>query len=609
MSFFNVLSLAGGIALFLYGMNIMGAGLEKIAGGKVEGVLQRVTSSTVKGVALGAVITGLIQSSAGTTVIVIGLVNSGILKFTQGIGVVMGANIGTTVTAQLLRLSDISGDNFFMQMLKPSALAPLVAFIGIILYFFLKDPKKRNVGQILLGFGILFTGMFTMEDALMPLRESELFMQLFSSLQNPFLGILAGAVVTALIQSSSASVGLLQALAATGVVTWSSAIPIIFGQNIGTTSTGLIASAGASKSARRIAVVHLYFNIIGTALFMAVLYAIQYTFGLPFWNEAMSRGDIANFHTLFNVVTTVIFIPFTKLLARLAEMTVRDKPEDEHDELILTVLDDRLYASPTLALQQAAKAVEQMATNARMNQRDAIPLLFKHSQRAVDLANEREDVVDKLDVSVSNYLINMNDLDLSETESHEVTLLLNFVTEFERIGDYAINVVERAGEVFDKQIVFSETAHEELLLLNKAVGETLDTTIQAFKNRDLLAAGRVEPLEETVDVICEVLRERHIDRLKLGRCSIDAGIIFLAVLTDYERISDHCSNVAARLVSADEQTGHFNTHELRRNMHTGQQARYNELLEEYNQKYLVPLEGIDPACVGTQMEEGEQMSF
>lgn len=589
MTFFDVVSLAGGLALFLYGMNIMGAGLEKMAGGKVEGVLQKLTSNTVKGVGLGAAITALIQSSSGTTVILIGLVNSGIMQFAQAIGVIMGANIGTTVTGQLLRLSDISGDSFWLQLFKPSTLAPAVAFVGMILYMFFKSQKKRNIGQILMGFGILFTGMFGIEAAVMPLRDSPWFAQLFTSLQNPFLGLLAGALVTAVIQSSSASVGILQALTTTGLVTWSSAIPIILGQNIGTCSTGLIASVGTSKSAKRVAVVHLYFNVIGALLFMGIIYAIEYIWGFPFWNDTMNKGDIADFHTLFNVAATLIFLPFTKLLARLAEWTVREKPEDVHEELVLTVLDERLYASPSLAVQQARKAILQMATTSRLNQRDAIPMLFEHNQKKVELANEREDVVDKLDVRVSNYLVKMADLDLSEEESRQVTLLLNFVTEFERIGDYADNVIGRGGEVFDKQIEFSEPAKLELTVLNDAVSEIMDLTVKSFQDNDFLAAGRVEPLEETVDLICEILRERHISRLKNGLCNIDAGIVFLSVLTDYERISDHCSNIAARMLSEDSETGHFNTHELRRNMHEGQLAHYNDLLEEYNQKYIPQL--------------------
>ncbi len=333
MTVFNVVSLAGGLGFFLYGMTIMGNGLEKAVGDKTQGILQRLTSSTFKGVLLGTLITALIQSSAGTTVIAIGLVNSGILQFSQALGVVMGANIGTTITAQILRLTDISGDSLFLQLLSPTTLAPLMALAGAMLFVFSKRPKKQNVGQILIGFGILFFGMFAMEDAVLPLRDSPLFIEMFAKLQNPLLGILAGAIVTAAIQSSTASVGILQALSATGFVTWGSAIPIIFGQNIGTCVTGLIASAGASRSAKRVAISHLYFNVIGTGLFMAVLYFIKAAFGLPFWGSPIDKGGIANFHTLFNVITTLIFIPFSQVLVKLSEWTVPEKEGDTHPEL------------------------------------------------------------------------------------------------------------------------------------------------------------------------------------------------------------------------------------------------------------------------------------
>ncbi|MEG2833421.1 MAG: Na/Pi cotransporter family protein, partial [Ruthenibacterium sp.] len=359
MTIFNVISLAGGIALFLYGMSIMGSGLEKVAGGKMEAVLQKLTSSTVRAVLFGALITGVIQSSAGTTVIVIGLVNSGIMQLSQAIGVIMGANIGTTVTGQILRLSDVSGGGLFMELVKPSNLAPIVAFFGAILYVFFKAPKKRNIGQILVGFGLLFTGMTAMTAAVEPLRDSPLFIKLFTSLQNPFLGVLAGALVTVAIQSSSASVGILQALSSTGIVTWGSAIPIILGQNIGTCSTPLMASVGASKAAKRSAMVHLYFNVIGTALFMAAIYGAKAVFKFSWWDATMNMGDIANFHTLFNVVVTVLFIPFTRVLARLAELTIPDKEGDATD-IEIPVLDERLFNSPAVAIQQAKSAVETM---------------------------------------------------------------------------------------------------------------------------------------------------------------------------------------------------------------------------------------------------------
>lgn len=597
MTILDVIALAGGLGLFLYGMTIMGSGLEKVAGGKTEAILQKLTSSTWKGVILGALITAVIQSSSGTTVIVIGLVNSGILQFSQALGIVMGANIGTTVTGQLLRLSDISGDSLILQLLKPSGFAPMLAFIGAVLFVFFKSQKRRNVGQILVGLGILFTGMQAMEHAVVPLQDSPLFIQVFTTLQNPVLGVLAGTLVTAAIQSSSASVGILQALTTTGAVRWGNAIPIILGQNIGTCITAIIASVGASRAAKRVAVSHLFFNVIGTVLWLLGIYGVKAAVGgFSFWDQPMNMGDIANFHTVFNLVTTLFFIPFSGVLVKLATWAVPEQKGETHPELAPVVLDSRLYASPSVAIGQARKAVEQMAEVGRLNQQNAVTILLNHNEEDIQLAEQREDVVDKLDVAVTNYLVNMTELELSEYESREVTTLLNFVTEFERIGDYAINVVERSGEVFDKGVRFSEAARRELGVLSDAVGEIFDLTIAAFAHSDLDEAARVEPLEETVDMICETLRERHIRRLKEGNCNIEAGIIFLEVLTDYERISDHCSNVAARLLSVEEDE--MDLHTLRRSLHAGGQERYNHAVKRYKEKYAALLDEAEgaPSC-------------
>ncbi len=588
MTIFSFITLIGGLALFLYGMNVMGNGLEKIAGGRTESVLQKLTSSTTKGVLFGAIATALLQSSSGTTVIVIGLVNSGIMQLQQAAGVVMGANIGTTMTSQLLRLTDISSDNVFLTMLKPSTLAPAVAFAGMILYLFVKNGKKKNIGQIMLGFGVLFSGMFAMEDAVRPLRESPLFEEMFSSLQNPLFGILAGALVTAAIQSSSASVGILQALTVTGIVTWSSAVPIILGQNIGTCVTGLLASIGATKAAKRVAFFHLYFNIIGTTIFIVAIYAIESIFGFPSWNDSIGRGDVANFHLLFNVVATLMFLPFTKQLVKLSEFTVRDKPGESYPELETTPLDARLYTSPSLALAQAERAVGQMAQVGCLMQTDSVQSLVNYSEEKSELMMRREGVMDKLEVKVSNYLIEMNKRDLSDEESQEVTSLLGYVTDFERIGDHLVNIMERGGEVYDKEIRFSAKAQEELLVLNEAVGEILVMASQVFTGENDEVARRVEPLEETIDAICQYLRERHVTRLKDGKCSIEAGIVFLSVLADYERISDHCSNIATRALCAKSE--YNDVHALHKELQVQAQAHDNALRVQYNLQYFGRLE-------------------
>ena len=586
MTIFNVINLAGGIALFLYGMSIMGTGLEKLAGGKMEAVLQRLTSSVWKAVLLGAILTGLIQSSAGTTVICIGLVNSGIFTLSQAIGIIMGANIGTTVTGQLIRLSDISGSGWLLTMLKPSTFSPIVAFVGAVLFVFLKSPKKRNIGQICMGFGILFTGLFTMENAVAPLKDSPLFVRLFTSLQNPFLGVLAGALVTVAIQSSSASVGILQALSSTGVVTWGSAIPIILGQNIGTCSTPLIASMGASTAAKRSAIVHLYFNVIGSAIFLAAVYGLKAAGLFPFWNDVMTKGDIANFHTLFNVVVTLLFMPFTRALAWLAERTIPEK-EGEAADLSMPVLDQRLLQSPAVALQQAKNAVEKMASRTPTNFAKTVGLFNRFDADVAANVSHREELLDKMEVSITDYLIRISDQELTESESHAVSEFLKFVGEYERIGDYTVNLMDCARQLSEQEWSLSPTAKKQAALLFEAVDEVQRIASLAFVQTDADLAAQVEPLEETVDRMCDVMREEHIARLKGGECAIEPGLLFLDMLTNAERISDHCSNIAARLIG--DETDDPDVHARKHSLLAGQDAAFNARLNTYEQKYLAPL--------------------
>ena len=589
MTIFDVFNVAGGLALFLYGMSIMGIGLEKLAGGKLEAILQRLTNSVWKGVLLGTVITALIQSSSGTTVIVVGLVNSGILALPQAIGIIMGANIGTTVTGQLIRLSDISGSGWVLTMLKPSTFSPIVAFVGAVLFVFMKSPKKRNIGQICMGFGILFTGMFTIEAGVSGLKDSPLFVQLFSSLENPILGVLAGTLVTVAIQSSSASVGILQALSSTGVVTWGSAIPIILGQNIGTTSTSLLASIGTSTAARRSAMVHVYFNIIGTAIFLVAIYGLKAAGFFPFWDQVIDRSGIANFHTLFNVVVTLLFLPFTKVLAWLAVHTVPEKAQDSAD-LDMPVLDQRLISSPAVALQQAQGAVEKMARRAQRNFQLSFDQLRRYDPEVTTTITHREELLDKMEVTITNYLLQISDQELNEGESRQVSELLKFISEYERIGDYSINILQCAQRIHEEEITLSKSAWNELDQLQKCADKALSIAGDAFASEDAALAAQVEPLEETVDEMCDALRERHIGRLKQGDCSIEGGVVFLDVLTNTERISDHCSNIAARIVgmSADDLDAHSRKHSLL----AGHDDEFNRRLEAARETYLVPL-GIE----------------
>ena len=591
MDITHITSLLGGIALFLYGMSIMGAGLEKLAGGKMQGVLQKLTSSTIKGVIFGTLITGVIQSSAGTVVICVGLVNSGIMTLTQSVGVIMGANIGTTVTGQLIRMADISGDSLWLTLMQPKTFAPVVAFIGCIFYVFLRNAKKKNIGQIMLGFGILFTGMSLMDSGVSPLRESAAFQDLFVSMTNPILGILVGVVATVIIQSSSASVGILQALSSTGLVTFGSAIPIILGAHIGTAFTPLLTIGGSSKDGKRTALIHLYFNIIGSVVLLAAIYAVRYTIGIPVWNDVMNKSSIANIHTLSSVAAMILFLPFSRVLSRLAVLTVPDSAE-EAQELSMPVLDERLFKSPAVALQQAKNAVVKMSRRAARNVNLAAPLLIKMDEDVVSAINVRENLIDRMEVEVSNYLIKMTDQELGDDESHAVTELLNFVTEYERIGDYAVNIMEKSEELYEKEASFSDHAKEQLKLLTSAMERILDLTNDAFENDDLTLARQVEPLEEVIDIMVEKLRDQHIKRLKEGICSIDTGVVFLDVLNNAERISDHCSNIAARLVGMSEGDD-YDSHTLKSLMHHNPTKDYSLHYEQCCKEYLVPLEAME----------------
>ena len=591
MDITHITSLLGGVALFLYGMSIMGAGLEKLAGGKMQGVLQRLTSSTIKAVIFGTLITGVIQSSAGTVVICVGLVNSGIMTLTQSVGVIMGANIGTTVTGQLIRMADISGDSLWLTLLQPKTFAPVVAFIGCIFYVFIRNPKRKNIGQIMLGFGILFTGMSLMDTGVAPLKASPVFQQMFVSMTNPILGILVGLVATVAIQSSSASVGILQALSSTGLVTFGSAIPIILGAHIGTAFTPLLTIGGSSKDGKRAALIHLYFNVIGSVILLLLIYGVQYTVGIPMWGDVMNKSSIANIHTLSSVAAMLMFLPCSGVLSRLAMMTVPDSAEEAQD-MSMPVLDERLFKSPAVALQQAKNAVVKMSRRSARNASLATPLLVKMDDEVVSAIHVRENLIDRMEVEISNYLIRMADQELNDEESYTVTELLNFVTEYERIGDYAVNIKEKAEELREKEVSFSESAQKELQLLNEAMERILTLTNAAFENDDARTARRVEPLEEIIDIMVQRLRDQHIKRLKDGLCAIDTGVVFLDVLNNVERISDHCSNIAARLIGM-EAGEDYDSHTLKTMMHHSPSKDYQLEYEQCRKQYLVPLEELE----------------
>ena len=585
MSLFDAITAAGGLAFFLYGMTNMGKSLEKLGGGKLEKTLQTVTGSLWKSILFGAIVTACIQSSSATTVIVVGLVNSGIMKLTQAVGVIMGANIGTTITAQILRLGDIDSSNLFLSLLKPKSFAPIVAVVGIVLIMMAKRSKTKNLGEILINFGILFTGMYLMEGAFSSLQEVPAFQQLFTSFSNPVLGVLVGTLVTALIQSSSASIGILQALAATGSITYSTAIPIILGQNIGTCITAILASIGANKNAKRAAMIHLYFNIIGTIVFMVGIYTFQFTVGFSFWNDVVTRGNIADFHTMFNIVCTLLLAPFSKQLVKLANLTIRDKQSETPEEAEV-VLDERLLTSPSLALERSKEALLKMAHLAQKNFEFSVNLLDNYDTKIVERIEENENSIDKLQGLVENYLLKITDTDLTDRENRDMSEQLHLINEWERIGDYAINISERAGEKFDKAVKFSDKASKEIGVLCNAIKEVVGDAVEAFRYNNPQKARCIEPLEETIDIMCDVLKEKHINRLKNGKCAIESGIIFLEVLTNVERIADHCSNIGLYIVEDKTSTALFDGHQYVKRLHAGEDEEYNQLFEEYSDKYL-----------------------
>ena len=589
MDIFGIIKMFGGLALFLYGMTMLGAGLERTSGGRLEQLLEKLTDTVVKGVLLGCFVTAAIQSSSATTVIVVGLVNARVLKLRNAIGVIMGANIGTTITAHILRLSDLKSDNFFLLILKPSTLAPLAAIIGILMFMSAKRDTVRNVGQVLLGFSILFTGMFTMEGAVAPLRESPFFMKLFASFANPVIGVLVGAGVTAIIQSSSASVGILQALSSTGFVTYASAFPIIMGQNIGTCITPILSSIGASKNAKRTAAVHVCFNILGTIVFLIACYAYQSTIGFSFWELPIDKGGIANFHTVFNVATTLLFIPLTGVLEKLACTIVKDRPGDNDQESQAVTLDERLLVSPGLALGHVRKAVDQMAGFMKSNLRMAVDLLLEYDPKTHERVNENEDVVDKLQDRVETYLLKLSERELSDTESRGVTEMLHACESFERMADHAQNIAESAQRLFNNRTSFSKRAVEEIRLISEAVEEITQITVQAFQSNNLQTALQVEPLEQVVDEMEQSIKDRHIERLRKGKCTVDAAFPFVEALSDLERIADHCSNVALSVLTYHADDSLFDKHEYVRRLHETNPESYQINYRQYSEKYYEPV--------------------
>ena len=591
MTIFNVLTLLGGLALFLYGMGTMSAGLEKMAGGKLESIFEKLTSNPFKAVGLGTLITAVLQSSSATTVMLVGFVNAGLMELHQAIGVIMGANIGTTVTAWILSLSGIKSDNIVMSLLKPESFSPVFALVGVILMMASKSDKKKTIGSVMVGFAVLMFGMQFMSGAVEPLKESEKFRELLVVFSNPLFGVLAGALLTAVLQSSAAAIGMLQALSSSGLVNFGTALPILLGQNIGTCITAILSSIGTSKNAKRVAAVHLSFNIIGTVLFLTVFYTIHAFVGFTFLNDTIDEKTVALVHTVFNVTTTVILLPFSKALEKLAYMVIKDDPDADNDEDEkvgdkLKLLDDRFLRTPSVAAEQARSVMNSMAKTTKKSVRKASELLFaEYDEEKINDVIALERLVDKYEDGLGTYLVKLSANELGHKDAQTVSTLLHAISDLERISDHARHIAICVKEMHDKEIMLSDQALEELKVMCDAVGTTMDFTVTALRDQDLYAAYEVEPLEEVVDQIHTKLKSRHVKRLQAGKCTIELGFIFTDILTALERISDHCSNVAVCMVQVNDDN--FETHEYLRTIKTSGDEFDNEV-SKFQQQFVLP---------------------
>jgi phosphate:Na+ symporter len=580
MSIFNILNLIGGLSLFLFGMSLMGQALERRAGNRLKILLGKLTTNRITGLTTGLGVTAVIQSSSATTVMVVGFVNSGLMTLRQAINVIMGANVGTTVTAWILSLSGISSDNVFVKLLKPSSFTPILALIGIILYMFTKESKKRDTGMILLGFATLMFGMEAMSGAVSGLRDLPEFQNLFVMFTNPVLGVLAGAILTAIIQSSSASVGILQALASTGAVTYGAAIPIIMGQNIGTCITAIISSVGANKNAKRAALVHLSFNVIGTVVWLSIFCIVKAVAVPAILGESASLMGIAACHSAFNILCTLLMLPLAGMLEKMVKKMIPDNEVIEQTE----ELDSRLLGSPSLALERCGQVLDSMAGIAVSAMKDSIGSIAKYDEEIALRIREAEEKTDHLEDILGTYLVKLTSTQLGENESAKATEYMKLIGDYERIADHAVNILQSSEELVQKDIVFSAEAQEEFNKISGAVEDILDLSYLAFKDTDLKAARETEPLEQIVDEMKEMLRTRHILRLQKGECSVDAGFVWSDLLTNLERVADHCSNISGCVLDT---VGHtMNIHQNQRLLRNNEED-YRQELQKLRAKYKV----------------------
>lgn len=587
MDLFDVLSLVGGLALFLYGMHVMGEGLAKASGGRLEQILERLTSNLFKAVALGAAVTAVIQSSSATTVMVVGFVNSGIMKLSQAVGIIMGANIGTTMTSWILSLSGIEGESFILQLVKPTSFSPILAIIGVAFILFSKKERRNDIGTIMIGFAVLMFGMDMMSGAVKPLADVPEFTSLLTLFSNPILGMLVGTGVTALIQSSSASVGILQALCVTGAVKYSIALPIIMGQNIGTCVTALISAIGAKKNAKRAACIHLYFNVIGTIVFMILFYSINTFVHFEFLNDAANAAGIAVIHTTFNVFATCLLLPFNKLLVKLACLTVRDHEEkQEKNRGALDLLDARFLDQPGLAVAQSRQAAVEMAHLSSEALEMSMGLLSHYDEETAKEVRHLEEKVDKYEDALSTYLVRLGNHSMSSSDSYTVSILLHALSDWERISDHAVNIQIAAKSMKEKGMEFSDKAKEELQIFADAVKDIVSISTKVFESGDLDLAKRVEPLEEVIDQLNAELKERHIRRLRKGKCTAELGFVLSDVTNDYERVADHCSNIAVYFLEAKEQA--MDSHGYLKSLRKSRDEEFEKMTDLYQHKYSLP---------------------
>ena len=581
MNIFSIITILGGLAFFLYGMNVMSQGLEKMAGGKLESILQKMTSNRIKALLLGIVVTGTIQSSSAVTVILVGLVNSGIMQFGHTIGIIMGANIGTTVTAWLLSMIGIESSNVFMQLLKPENFSLIFALIGIFMIMMTKSTKKKDIGSILIGFAVLMYGMELMSGAVEPLKDMPEFTNILIAFENPLFGILAGAILTGIIQSSSASVGILQALSMTGAIRFSVVLPIIMGQNIGTCVTALISSIGVNKNARKVSVVHISFNLIGTLVWSVLFYTLNALWHFDFVDDIVGPVGIAVTHSIFNVATTLLLVPFTKQLEKIANFVI--KTDANEKEETTEFLDSRLLATPSVAIAECKNITHKMAYVAQDIIHRAFSLFEKFNESVENKMFEDENALDLYEDKLGNFLIAISSKGLSDIDSRAKFTMLHTIGDFERLGDHALNLYKAAKELNTKGLSFTQEAEKDLLVLRRAAEEIVDNTVNAYVHNDISLAIKVEPLEQVIDKLTAEIKAKHIERLQRGECTIEMGFILSDILTNYERISDHCSNIAVAMIEINH--GGFDTHKYLNTIKNSNNQEFNESYDEYSIKY------------------------